>query len=96
MVKENHFRFDHKIFFNFLKIIYGFKNRKSFFEIKLFVLAYTFNIRLLESSNDQSSESGNIRPPENCRRTIFRPDLTGSGGVRLESGNGDSCIFSFL
>jgi hypothetical protein len=57
MVNENHFRFDRKSFFNFWKTIYGFKNRKSFFEIKLLVLAHMFHIRLPESSNGQSSES---------------------------------------
>jgi hypothetical protein len=44
MVNENHFRFDRKSFFNFWKTIYGFKNRKSFFEIILFVLSCTFDI----------------------------------------------------
>jgi hypothetical protein len=41
MVNENYFRFD----------------PKSFFEIKLFVFAHTFDIRVLESGNDRSSES---------------------------------------
>jgi hypothetical protein len=41
MVNENHFQFDRKTFFNFWKTIYGFK---SFSEIKLFVLARTFDI----------------------------------------------------
>jgi len=57
MVNENHFRFDRKSFFNFWKTIYGFKNRKSFSEIKLFVRACTFDIRLPESGNNRSSES---------------------------------------
>jgi hypothetical protein len=48
IVNENHFRFDFKTYFNFWKTIYGFKNRKSFFEIKLFVIARTFDIRLPE------------------------------------------------
>jgi hypothetical protein len=57
MVNENHFWFDRKTFFNFWKTIYGFKNCKSFFEIKLFVLTRTFDIRLLESDNCWSSKS---------------------------------------
>jgi len=57
MVNENHFRFDHKSFFNFWKTIYGFKNRKSFFKIILFIVAHTFDIRLPESGNSWSSES---------------------------------------
>lgn len=48
MVNENHFQFDCKSFLNFCK---------SFFEIKLFALARTFNIQLLESDNSLSSES---------------------------------------
>jgi hypothetical protein len=42
MVNRNHFQFDHKSFFNFWNTIYGFENRKSFFEFKLFILAGTF------------------------------------------------------
>jgi len=57
MVNENHFRFDRKNFFNFWKTIYGFKNRKSFSEIKLLVLVCMFDIRLQESSNDRLSKS---------------------------------------
>jgi hypothetical protein len=57
MVNENHCRFERKSFFNFWKAIYGFKNCKSFSEIKLLVLACMFHIRLPESSNVQSSES---------------------------------------
>jgi hypothetical protein len=57
MVNENHFRFDRKTFFNIWKTIYGFKKRKSFSKIKLFVLPRTFYIRLLESGNGRSSES---------------------------------------
>jgi hypothetical protein len=62
MVNENHFRFDRKTFFNFWKTIYCFKNRKSLFEIKLFVLASTFDIRLPKSGNGWLSESSNIWP----------------------------------
>jgi hypothetical protein len=74
MVNENHFQFDRITFFNFWKTIYGFKNRKSFFEIKLFIFTRTFDTRLPKPGNGQSSESGwhwnpaNIRPPEYCRR----------------------------
>jgi hypothetical protein len=57
MVNEKHFWFDYKTFFNFWKTIYGFKNRKSFFKIKLFVLARTFDILLLESCHGRSSDS---------------------------------------
>jgi hypothetical protein len=60
MINENHFWFDHKTFFNFWKTIYGFKNHKSFSEIKLFVLAHTFDIRLPEFGNGRSSESSDI------------------------------------
>jgi len=63
MVNENHFRFDRKTFFNFWKTIYCFKNRKSFSEIKLFVLARTFDIQLPESGNGRSSESMRHRNP---------------------------------
>jgi hypothetical protein len=56
MVNENHFRFDRKTFFNFWKTIYGFKNRKSFSEIKLFILTSTFDIQMPEFDNGQSSE----------------------------------------
>jgi hypothetical protein len=42
MVNENHFQFDRKHFFNFWKMIYGFKNRKSFSELKPFILPYMF------------------------------------------------------
>jgi hypothetical protein len=42
MVNENHFQFDRKSLFNFLKTIYESKNRKSFSEFKLFILAHTF------------------------------------------------------
>jgi hypothetical protein len=38
-------------------MIYGFKNRNSFFEIKLLILAHMFDIRLPESSNGRFSES---------------------------------------
>jgi hypothetical protein len=41
MVNINHFKFDHKSFFNFWNMIYSFENCKSFFEFKLFVLAGT-------------------------------------------------------
>jgi hypothetical protein len=70
MVNENYFRFDRKAFFNFWKKIYGFKNRKSFSEIKLFILARTFDIRLPESGNGWSSESRctGIRPLKYCQR----------------------------
>lgn len=56
MVNENHFRFHRKTLFNFLKMIYSFKNRKLFSEIILFVLARTFGIRLSEFGNGRSSE----------------------------------------
>jgi hypothetical protein len=56
MVNENHFRFDRKTFFNFWKTIYGFQNRKSFSEIKLFILTSTFDIQMPEFDNGQSSE----------------------------------------
>jgi hypothetical protein len=59
MVNENHFLFDRKTFFNFWKI----KNRKSFSEIKLFVLACTFDIRLPESGNSRLSESRQHQNP---------------------------------
>jgi hypothetical protein len=85
MVNENHFRFDRKTFFNFWKTIYGFKNRKSFFEIKLFVLTCMFDMRLLESSNGQSSESGNIQPPKYCRR---RNPATSGHGCRRPAETG--------
>jgi len=42
MVNGNHFQFDRKSLFNFLKTIYGFKNCNSFFGFKLFILASTF------------------------------------------------------
>jgi hypothetical protein len=42
MVNVNYFQFDRKIFFNFLKTIYGFKNRKLFSGFKLFTLVRTF------------------------------------------------------
>jgi hypothetical protein len=42
IVNRNHFLFDRKSLFNFLKIIYGFKNRKLFSEFKLFILARMF------------------------------------------------------
>jgi len=61
MANENHFQFDRKSFFNFLKTIYGFKNYKSFFEIKLFVFARTFDIRLSETGKGSSLESGHRR-----------------------------------
>jgi hypothetical protein len=63
MVNENHFQFDGKNFFNFWKTIYSFKNRKSFYEIKLFIFARTFDIRLPESGNDWSLESRRRRNP---------------------------------
>jgi hypothetical protein len=56
MVNENHFWFDRKSFFNFWKLIYGFKNRKLFSEIILFVIARSFDIWLLKSDNSRSSE----------------------------------------
>jgi hypothetical protein len=47
MVKENHFRFDRKSFFNFWKTIYGF--------------AHTLDIRLSESGNGQNPGGAGIR-----------------------------------
>jgi hypothetical protein len=63
MVNENYFRFDRKNLFNFWKTIYGFKNRKSFSEIKLFILVRTFDIRLSKSGNGRSLESKRRRNP---------------------------------
>jgi hypothetical protein len=87
MVNENYFRFDRKSFFNFWKTIYDFKNRKSFFEIKLFVLARTFDIRLSESGNGWSSEFRRCWNPATaghhniavagCWWTRLQPKLTG-------------------
>jgi hypothetical protein len=77
MVNENHFRFDGKTFFNFGKMIYGFKNRKSFSEIELFVLARTFEIRLPESCIGRSSES---RGHRNLAMVRSRPDLAKMAG----------------
>jgi hypothetical protein len=71
MVNENHFQFARKTFFNFWKTIYGFKNRKSFSEIKLFVLAHTFDIQLSKSGNGRSLESRQHRnPPTSSHRNI--------------------------
>jgi hypothetical protein len=42
MVIGNHFQFDRKIFFNFLKMIYDFENCKSFSKFKFFTIACTF------------------------------------------------------
>jgi hypothetical protein len=77
MVNENHFRFDRKNFFNFWKTIYGFKNRKSFSEIKLFIIVRTFDIRLLESGNGRSLESKRRRNPT-------------TSGYRSTAGGSDS------
>jgi hypothetical protein len=85
MVNENHFRFDRKTFFNFWKTIYNFKNRKSFSKIKLFVLAYTFDIRLPESGQiwpdpaiDPTESGQNGRDPAGFGwiRPLIQPDLT--------------------
>jgi hypothetical protein len=78
---ENHFRFDHKTLFNFWKTIYGFKNCKSFFEIKLFVLAHTFYIRLLKSSNSRLSESRRHRNP--AISSHRNPDADGPDSGRI-------------
>jgi hypothetical protein len=80
MVNENHFRFDRKSFFNFWKTIYSFKNRKSFFEIKLFVLALTFDIRLSESGNGWSSK---FRPGQNPASSGHRNTVV--AGIRPPS-----------
>jgi hypothetical protein len=42
MINENYFQFDHKSIFNFLKMIYAFKNRKLFSEFKLFIFSRMF------------------------------------------------------
>jgi len=42
MINGNNFQFYHKSLSNFWKTIYGFQNRKSFFEFKLFILIRTF------------------------------------------------------
>jgi hypothetical protein len=42
MVNGNHFQFNRKNLFNFWKTIYSFKNRKSCFRFKLFILSYMF------------------------------------------------------
>jgi hypothetical protein len=70
MVNKNYFKFDCKSFFKFWKTIYYFENRKLFYEIKLFVLTRTFDIRLSESSNCRSSESNRRQSPaiSGCRR----------------------------
>jgi hypothetical protein len=78
MINKNHFQFDCKNFFNFWK-----KNRKSFSEIKLFVLARTFNIQLPESDKNQSSKSSrrwnpatrNLTAPESSDIRSTSPEL---------------------
>jgi hypothetical protein len=92
MANENHFRFDCKCLFNFWKTIYGFKNRKSFFEIKLFVLARTFDIRLFEFGNGRSSESRlGLNPATSSHRNPagaeIRPSSPDAGQNWLESGH---------
>jgi hypothetical protein len=42
MVNRNHFQFDRKSLFNFLKMIYDFKNHKLFSGFKIFIFAGTF------------------------------------------------------
>jgi hypothetical protein len=74
MVNENYFQFDRKSFFNFRK------NRKSFFEIKLFVLARTFDIRLSEFSNCRLSESSRRQSP-----TTFVHLKPASAGIQENS-----------
>jgi hypothetical protein len=91
MVNENHFRFDHKTFFNFWKTIYSFKNRKSFSEIKLSVLAHMFNIQLLESGNGRSSESRRHRNPATSGHRRQMP----ADQIPAESGRNPAMVKSF-
>jgi hypothetical protein len=74
MVNGNHFQFDRKNFFNFWKMIYGFENCKSFFEIKLFILVRTFDIQLPNSGNSRLSESRKQHPA-----TVAEADIPDSG-----------------
>jgi hypothetical protein len=72
MVNIHHFQFDQKGIFNFKKMIYSFKNDKSFSEFKLFIIVRTFmrirNRRTLEfvggSSLDRKFSDFGIRSPE--------------------------------
>jgi hypothetical protein len=90
MVNENYFRFDRKSFFNFWKTIYGFKNHKSYSEIKLLVLARMFDIRLPKSSNrilklnsgDDGRKSPNASGPNSGRNW----SKSGHGQTLAESG----------
>jgi len=89
MVNENHFRFDGKTFFNIEKMIYGFKNCKSFSEIELFVIARTFEIRLPKFGIGRSSESRRHRNPATVAG--IRPDLAkmaGSNRIWMEPATG--------
>jgi hypothetical protein len=104
MVDENHFRFDRKTFFNFWKTIYGFKNCKSFSEIKLSILVRTFDIRLLETGNGRLSNpdgtgirqhpATRILPVPESGRICMDPatDHAGSDRDSKESGNGDRTL----
>jgi hypothetical protein len=60
MVNGNHFQFDRKRLFNFWKTIYGFKNRKSFFELKLFIFACTF-VRICHCRELEFVNSSNMQ-----------------------------------
>jgi len=86
MVNENHFRFDRKTFFNFWKTIYGFKNCKSFSEIRLFVLAHTVDIRLPESSNGRSSE-----PRQHWNSATSGHQNTADAGIRRHPASVAGC-----
>jgi hypothetical protein len=95
MVNENHFQFDRKSFFIFWKTIYGFKSCTLFSEIKFFVIACTFDIRLLEFNNCRSSESSRRRVWQHpatvagCRQIRFRPKLA---GILPDSGHGQNLV----
>jgi hypothetical protein len=91
MVNKNHFQFDYKSFFNFLKTIYGFKNRKWFSEIELFILVRTFDIRLTKLGHGRLSKSKQRRMPANqipaktgwnSAMVRSQPDLAKMVGIR--------------
>ena len=45
MVKGKYFPFDRKFFFNFWKMVYGFENRKPFFDFEYLILKLTYPVK---------------------------------------------------
>jgi len=96
MVNENHFRFDHKSFFNFRKNRFKTVNRFSklnYSSLHACLISDHQNLAIIGCRNRvgagvrQHPVAGILSAPESGhRRTKFRPNLAGSGRFRLLAG----------